>query len=104
MQSELFRKSALERVSSPERLNEYIKITHIGVWGVLLACLALLVAVGFWAIYGSIPDTVSAVGIIFPQHGVTSVIPTAAGRITDMQVKVGDYVEGRSWLSFLKNT
>jgi hypothetical protein len=32
MQSELFRKSALERVSSPERLNEYIKITHIGVW------------------------------------------------------------------------
>jgi len=93
MQSELFRKSALERVSSPERLNEYIKITHIGVWGVLLACLALLVAVGFWAIYGSISDTVSAVGIIFPQHGVTSVIPTAAGRITDMRVKVGDYVE-----------
>lgn len=93
METNLFRKSSLERISSPERLNEYIKITHPGVWSVLLGCLALLIAVGFWAFYGSIPDSVRAVGVVFPQNGVTSVIPTVGGRITDMRVKVGDFVE-----------
>ena len=93
METGLFRKSTLERISSPEQLNEYIKITHPGVWGVLLACLALLIAVGFWGFYGNIPDTVRARGIIFPQHGVASVIPAAGGRISNLRVKVGDFVQ-----------
>ena len=93
MESKLFRKSSLERISSPERLNEYIKITNPGVWSVLLGCLTLLIAVGFWGFYGSIPDSVSVMGVVFPQDGVTTVIPTAGGRISDMRVKVGDFVE-----------
>jgi len=93
LETGLFRKSSLERISSPERLNEYIKITHPGLWSVLLACLALLIAVGFWGFYGSIPDTVNAAGVIFPQNGVAAVIPTASGRISDMRVKVGDFVQ-----------
>lgn len=92
MEPNLFRKSSLDRIASPERLHEYIKITHLGIWAVLLACLALLVAVGFWGLYGNIPDTANAFGIIFPQHGVTTVIPTVGGRISNMRVQVGDFV------------
>lgn len=93
MENSIFRKSSLERISSPEQLNEYIKITHPGVWGVLLGCIALLIAVGFWGFYGSIPDSVKATGVIFPQNGATLVVPTAGGRISDMRVRVGDFVE-----------
>jgi len=93
METNLFRKSSLERISSPERLNEYIKLTHSGVWSVLFGCLALLIAVGFWGFYGSIPDSVKASGVIFPQNGVASVIPLTSGRISDMRVKVGDFVK-----------
>ena len=93
MESNLFRKSSLERVSSPERLNDYIKITHPGIFGVLFGCLAILIAVSLWGVYGNIPDSVNTVGVIFPQNGVTTVIPTISGRISDMRVKVGDYVE-----------
>jgi multidrug efflux pump subunit AcrA (membrane-fusion protein) len=93
MENGLFRKSPLERIASPERLNEAIKVINPGIWGVLLGCLALLLAAFFWGIYGSIPDTVQAEGVIFPQNGVTAVIPTAGGRISDMRVKVGDFVE-----------
>ena len=64
MDSGLFRKTALERISSPERLNEYIKITRPGGWSVLVACLALLLAVSLWAFYGGIPDTIHAFEIV----------------------------------------
>jgi multidrug resistance efflux pump len=93
MESSVFRKSSLERISSPERLNEYIKITNPGIWSILLACLALMIAVGFWGFYGNIPDSVRAKGVIFPQSGAAAVIPSAGGRISDMRVKVGDFVE-----------
>ena len=93
MEYNIFRKSSLDRISSPERLNEYIKITHPGVWSVLLGCLALLIAVGFWMFFGVIPDSVKAAGIVFPQDGVTAVIPQSGGRISDMRVRVGDFVE-----------
>ena len=93
MEYNIFRKSSLDRISSPERLNEYIKITHPGVWSVLLGCLALLIAVGFWMFFGVIPDSIKATGIVFPQDGVTTIIPQSGGRISDMRVRVGDFVE-----------
>ncbi|MBP7176310.1 MAG: biotin/lipoyl-binding protein [Thermoclostridium sp.] len=93
MENGIFRKSSLDYISSPERLNEYIRITRPGLWTVLAGCLAILIAAGFWGFYGHIPDTVRATGMIFPQNGVASVIPTSGGRISDIRVKVGDFVE-----------
>lgn len=93
MEPGIFRKSALDRISSPERLNEYIKITHPGIWAVLLGCLVLMMAAGVWGFFGSIPDSVKTVGVIFPQSGTTAVVPAVGGRISDMRVRVGDFVE-----------
>ncbi|WP_304508680.1 biotin/lipoyl-binding protein [Anaerotignum sp.] len=101
MQNSLFRKSSIENISSPERLNEYIKITNPGVWGILMGCLILMIAIILWAFYGNIPNTVSAKGIIFPQKGVVSAIPFEDGRINDMRVKVGDYVEAGQILAVI---
>ena len=81
-------------------MNEHIKITYPSVWGILIGCLALVAAVLFWAFYGSIPNTVEAKGIAFPQNGVTEVIPVAGGRNSDMRVKVGDYVEAGQILAY----
>lgn len=89
----IFRKSSLERISSPEQLNEYIKITNPGVWGVILGCMALFIAIGFWSVFGSIPDRIQVKGVVFPEDGVTTLIPAEGGRIGDVLVKVGDYVE-----------
>lgn len=104
MENNIFRKSSLERISTPERLNEYIKITSPGIWGVLSGCLALLTAVVFWGFYGNIPDSVKAEGVIFPQNGVASVIPVAGGRISDMRVRVGDFVEAGQIIAVIPQT
>lgn len=43
MNEQLFRKKSIERVNSPEQLNEHIRVANPGVWLVLAAVIALLV-------------------------------------------------------------
>lgn len=69
MQNSIFRKSSLERISSPEQLNEYVKIINPGVWMVLLGLFILLFAVFIWAFTGSIPETVQLTGVTYAQKG-----------------------------------
>ncbi len=90
--NDLFRKKALDSISSPETLNEYIKITNPGVWVVLLAFLAVLVAVIVWFFLGSIPSTIPATGIIFPADGIVTVMAPADGKISDMRVRQGQEI------------
>ncbi|MCL2109598.1 MAG: hypothetical protein FWH20_09685 [Oscillospiraceae bacterium] len=62
MENKLFRKSALDKISSPEQLNEYLKVAGAGVWW-LMAGLALTFAAFFvWGVMGSIPETVNISG------------------------------------------
>ncbi len=47
MSGQLFRKSSIERISSPEQLNEYVRVSSPGVWMVLTAVIVLLAGVCF---------------------------------------------------------
>ena len=42
MESRLFRKQSVDRVSSPEQLQDYMKVTNPGIWMVLAAVIVLL--------------------------------------------------------------
>lgn len=63
MSSDLFRKKSIERVSSPEQLNDYVKVSSPGVWAVLAAVLILLAGAFVWGILGRLETTVPAVVI-----------------------------------------
>ena len=52
--SGLFRQKNLDRISSPEQLRDYIRVTTPGVWIVLLAIIILLAGVLIWAAVGSL--------------------------------------------------
>ncbi|MBV7272460.1 hypothetical protein JMF89_07180 [Clostridiaceae bacterium UIB06] len=65
MENNLFRKSSIERISSPEQLNDYLKVTNISVWCILGALFALLFGVMIWAFTGSIPETVKISGVAY---------------------------------------
>lgn len=60
----LFRKSSLESISSPEQLNDYIKVSHPSIWLVLTALFILLAAVFVWGFTGSLPTTIDAQGVV----------------------------------------
>ena len=45
MDNQLFRKKSLDKVSSPEQLNDYIRVSNPGVWIALTAVIVLLFGV-----------------------------------------------------------
>ncbi len=52
--NELFRKTAIDNVRTPEQLNDYIKVTTSGAWLVLAAVTVLLAALLFWGFFGQV--------------------------------------------------
>lgn len=64
MENSIFRKKSLERISSPEQLNDYIKVTNPSVWILLGAIIVLLLGVVIWAVFGQVATTVNAVALV----------------------------------------
>ena len=63
MANPVLTKSRGEKVSSPEQLSDYIKVSNVGVWILLGLVFLLLVSVLVWAIVGSLNTTVKARGV-----------------------------------------
>ena len=64
MQGQLFRKKTLERISSPEQLQDYMRVTNPGTWMVLAAVIVLLVGLIVASALFSVETTVDARGEI----------------------------------------
>ena len=63
MKNQLFREKSMERVSSPEQLNDYIRVANPSVWLALAVVVFLLIGICVWGIFGKL-DTVLRVGAI----------------------------------------
>ena len=62
MENKIFRKSALDRISSPEQLNEYMKVAGPGVWCIMAGLAVTFAAFIVWGLLGSIPETIDISG------------------------------------------
>ncbi len=70
----VFREKSLERISEPEQLHDYIKVTSPGIWLVLIAVVVLLAGVLVWGVFGrlQIHDKAGALKEIAPITLVTN--------------------------------
>jgi hypothetical protein len=59
--SGLFRKKALDNISSPEDLNSYLKVTNPSVWIILVAVIVLLAGLFVWSMVGTLETKADAV-------------------------------------------
>ena len=91
--AELFRKKALEKLSSPEQLDQLLQITRPKGWVALLALGALLTWAVIWGIWGTVETTVSGQGILMKKGGVFSVTAQGSGVIQDIYFRQNDRVE-----------
>ena len=88
----IFRTKALERLSSPEELDQVLQIVTRKSWIPLASLGGLLLIAIWWSISGQIPVTVEGVGLlVYPRQIVSFQLP-ASGQVVDLTVKVGDFV------------
>ena len=57
----VYRKASVERISSPEQLNDYLRVTNPTVWIVLAAVVLLLAGTLVWASFTYIGSSVTGV-------------------------------------------
>lgn len=63
MDSNIFREKSINRVSSPEQLNDYIRATKPGLWMLLAAIIILLAGLCVWGVFGRLDTTLRTVGV-----------------------------------------
>ncbi len=90
--SSLFRKVALERMSSPEQLDQLLRVTTPRAWIALTGLVALVGVTVLWGVLGQVTTKVQGQGVLIRSGGVQSVVPTGAGRVLEVRVQVGQHV------------
>lgn len=70
MKSELFKKEAMEQLTSPEKLDDYIRVSKPSIWLLLGAILIFLAGVLVWGLFGHLDVTVNGAAVV--KDGVIS--------------------------------
>lgn len=90
--SNIYRKVSLQRLASPEQLDQLMRVTDTQGWIGLAALGLILVTALGWGVAGRIPEQVHGAGMLVKSGGIFQVTPNAGGRIIDVAVGVGDDV------------
>lgn len=54
MSENIYRQKSVEKINSPEKLNDYIRISSPGTWIVICAVALILIGMFIWGIFGRI--------------------------------------------------
>lgn len=90
----LFRRSALEKMSSPERLDEAMTAASPRHWIAFLSAFIIVAGAVAWGFLGSIPTRLHAQGILLSYGGeIFSATSEGDGLLTEVLVTTGQRVE-----------
>lgn len=96
MEKDLFRKESMDSVSSPEELNNYIKVVNPGIWLVTGAIFVFIIAVFIWSVIGTADIVVDAGGYSDGKNIYCYLTKDEANPIVKgMKVKIGGKISGR---------
>jgi multidrug resistance efflux pump len=90
MQPGIFRQEALDRLSSPEQLDQLMRVADPKRWIALTAVGALLIGALIWGFVGRVESTVQADCVIIPKSGTYDVVTTTEGTVREVLVERGD--------------
>ena len=91
--ADLYRKSALEKLSSPEQLDREIVIVSPSFWLAVLGATLIIISALVWSIFGKLPLYVSANGIYMNRGGIHSVYSDQPGMVDEILVETGEEVK-----------
>ena len=65
----VFRQQTLDRISSPEQLTDYLRVTNPGIWVVLAAVILLLAGILAWSAVGTLETSADAKVVVAGHTG-----------------------------------
>ena len=89
--TQIFRKKSLENISSPEQLNDYLKVTNVGIWAILASVILLLAGIIAWSSVDRLETTANGVAVV--ENGTAQILisDTSKGDIeSGMSFRIGD--------------
>ena len=90
--AELYRKSALERLSSPEQQDKTIVVVSPMSWIVLAALTVIVVITIVWSVVGTLPETVSTSGIVSSPVSTNAIYAPESGKVLSVNVHGGSAI------------
>lgn len=102
--ADLYRKSALERISSPEQLDKVVKVTSPMSWLALAGVTLIVVVTVIWSVLGTIPITITVKGMISSPVGSNAVYSSEAGTVVSVRTRAGEEVHLGDPVLTYKNT
>ena len=91
MARSIFRKASLDRISSPEQLNDYIRVTNPGVWMIMCAAILLLTGICVWSVFGRLDSTLPVAAATENSQTVCYVKEADIQKVeSGMQVRIGE--------------
>ncbi len=90
---DLFRKEPLERLSSPEQLDQLMQVVGPRSWLPLAALGGLTCVAIVWSIVGRLPMTVVGQGVLIRPQKIVVVQTLGAGQILTVNIQTGDAVK-----------
>jgi HlyD family secretion protein len=89
----LFRKAALDKLSSPERLDVLMQVTSPKGWLALATIGGLLAGVIVWSVVGSIPERLNGKGMLIRGGALREIKASGAGTISELKLTQGAIVK-----------
>src|SRR5215467_11108884 len=89
----IFRQKALERLSSPENLDQLMHVSSALDWVALLSLGGVIVALLMWSITGTLPTTISGRGVFVRPSQIVDCQTLGAGRLETLNIKAGAIVK-----------
>ncbi len=89
----VFRKSSLEKLSNPDQLDQAVVISSPLSWLVLIGVALLIAATCIWAVFGTLPTTVSVTGVVANPQSACAVYADRAATKAELTVTVGTKIE-----------
>ena len=85
----LFRKKALDALSTPEQLDQPMQLLRPSHWTLLLTLLGFGSSILLWSIFGRLPIRIHGKGVLTMPHTLHLLQSEAFGRVKTMDVNVG---------------
>lgn len=89
----LFRKAALDALSTPEQLDQPLQLMRPTQWVLLISLSAFSLTILTWSIFGRIPIRISGKGVLIKPNSLTVVQSETSGQIRELSVNVGDCLD-----------